>query len=182
MERTERQIEANKEAAALQPKAVEIQLRDAIYEDERNKFIAKNDGRLPSKEEDASILRKAAEQAKLNTDFALLDMKDQLENRNTAREVYTEQTNEEALEQAIINNTGFGLGAAAKAVRANPNDENARKTYDDAVEAWKKSQAEKISNTYRVPVNEFTGFTAQSDSGALDLGAEAESFGGTIRQ
>jgi hypothetical protein len=179
MARTEAQLKG-------QPKAVELQRRDAIYNDEKNKFAEKN-GRLPNKEEDARIFREASEQAAIGTAFALQDMKDRQESLTTARKELAEATSDEALGVAITNDTQFGLGPAHQAVRDNPDDANAQRIYAEAVQAWKESKADEASKRHNVPISAL-GYGASIDqsqstgSGALDLGAEAESFGGTIRQ
>jgi hypothetical protein len=178
MERTREQTASSEKIAGMQPPAVELQLRDAIYADEKNKFIAKND-RQPSKEEDARILREAAQEANRGVKFDALDRAAQIQSLTDARKLYVEQTNDNALGVAIINDPK--LSSLSTAARSNPDDKDAQRLFAEAVQAWKESKAKEISNTYGVPMRELSGFTTQSGSGALDLGAQAESFGGTLR-
>jgi hypothetical protein len=177
MARTREQIASSEKIASSQPPAVEIQRRDAIYNDELNIREERKGSPLTQREKD-EVLRFASEQAAIGTAFALQDMKVQQENFNSARKEFAEATTDEALRLAIINDPK--LSSLATAVQKNPNDEKARKTYDDAVQAWKESKAAEASKRYGVPMSSL-GYGVSTGSGAVDLGAEAESFGGTLR-
>ena len=179
------QMERTREAAALQPPAVEIQRRDAIYEDERNKFIAENNGRLPTKEEDARIFREASEQAAIGTAFALQDMKDQQANVSDAREFLNEATTDEAIEAAMFASTEGKILYGN--MQKNPNDERAKAAYNKWVADYKKAKAVEASNRYKVPMD-LLGYGASIDQSQstgtedFDLGAAAKDAGGKLRQ
>ena len=176
--RQTQQIKSSEKLARSQPPAVEIQRRDAIYNDELNIREERKGSPLTKREKD-EVLRFASEQAAIGTTFALQDMKVQQENFNSARKEFAEATTDEALRLAIINDPK--LSSLATAVQKNPNDEKARKTYDDAVQAWKESKAAEASKRYGVPMSSL-GYGVSTGSGALDLGAQAEAFGGTQRK